>query len=381
MPTSALSWKSLPSVTVTTMTGAGYIAGLKQVFDSVTYADGSQRMSGTKWTTSTQAVDGSLVLTAPNNPHGLIAHFVNNNFCANKPKSFSETRTNTGSGKVLGTIVLNPGTYASNTATPWGTTANGKAVRCFGYCHMSPVYIASQTPTSSDLSNGGLGENTEITSVKVQAWESVDAIVIHVTTFKGTTVGRTAIYVLGGWLAPDITAEGPEDAESDGVLYGVMTSGNCATWSYTRNEFIYYFSLDVSPWNYQACTFTGNIYNPPTGITTAQRLIYPHCGVFLPGTSNVIEVNRMGCYKPAGLERSANYLKSTKYTTISSKIPKYPMYFQSSDNFMGRAREMWMFGRSKHGLVLKSGGPSGQLKGHIISFNSVTAWDAFILSV
>lgn len=367
---SALAWKALPTVNVATMSDVGYIAALKNLFDQPNYADGTARTgSPTAWTTSTLS-DGSLKCTAPSNPLGLIAHFIPASLTANNPKSFGEPQPATTTGKVLGTIVLNPGTYTSNNANTWGASS-----RCFGYCQMAPLNITAQNPTSSNLSTGLI---STYTSIAIRAWESADAVVIHV--MPSTGVG--AIYVLGGWIAPDISASESADAETDGVLYGIMTSGNSGSYLNNFNLTFYTYNYDVSPWINGTGTyaFTTNGWN--NAITSIARVVHPHCGVFQPGTSNVVEINRMGSFKIAGSDvYGANYILPQQFVTISQKFIKIPLYFQSSTNFIGRAREMWMFRRSVNGLVLRSGGSGGQDKGHIVSFSNTASGDAFLLSV
>lgn len=368
MPASTLSWKALPTIKVETLSDVGYIAALKTLFDSAKYADGSTRTgTSTAWTTTTLG-DGSLRCTAPSNPLGLIAHFVPASLGASLPKSFGEATASATTGKVYGTIVLNPGTYASNTATPWGASA-----RCFGYCHMAPMWTA--TPSNNPSSTVINGANINgFTSMEVRAWETKDAIVIHVWPNTGYGV----IYVLGGWLAPDSSASDAENAESDGVLYGIMTSGNG---SFIPHNYPNFYNWSHDTLNYggysTVASFMCNVVD--TSLTSAQIAIHPHCGVFSPGSSSVIQVNRMGAFRVGA---------TTSFVTPSQKLIKIPILFSSSTNFMGRAREMFMFEKSINGLVLRSGGSGGTDQGYIVSLsNSGTTMaspgsgDAFVLAI
>lgn len=367
---SALTWKALPAVNLTAISSAGYVAALNTLFSSTNYADGTARTSATAWT-PTILSDGTLKCAAPGNSLGLIAHIGDASALANLPRSFGESATNNG-GKVLGTIILNPGTYApSNLTAPWGGAA-----RVFGYCYMSPMYTstATRTLTSSEMNPSGLGGNSSVTSVQVRAWESADAIVIHAQPNAGGTAPAAAgaLYILGGWLAPDVSAAGSEDAETDGVLYGIVTSGHGAAWANTYNSTFYNFSFDTTNFSgaAQVTSFMSN--NLDTALTNLQKVYMPHCAVFSPGTSQIIEVNRMGNFRPG---------VTSQLVTPSQKFIRMPIYFSSSDKFMGRAREMWMFRRSLNGLVLRSGGSGGVDRGHIVSFNNTGVCDAFILSV
>lgn len=362
---SALSWKPLKSVNVTTMSDVGYITALKSLFDATTYADGSSRSgSPTAWTTSTLS-DGSLKLTATSHPLGLIAHFVPASLAGSFPKSFGETIYGT-AGKVLGTIVLNPGSYDSATpATPWGASA-----RCFGYCHMSPVKITptgtatlnqyAVVPTDAEINTSGISAGN-FTSLKIKAWESADALVIQVSA----NTDRASVYVLGGWLAPVEAIAEPADSETDGVLYGIITSGNnvaanngtiYSAIQYWNSQFTSFgvdnATLPSTAYNYNDYTsFMHNSLYRASGYTTNMRLVHPHCGVFMPGTTSVIIANKQGGIRTtsnADFNRAGfSYVQygpdATRLNTSSGNLIKMPLLFQSPDYFLGRAREMFAY--------------------------------------
>lgn len=367
---SALAWKALPTVNLSAISSAGYVAALNTLFSSTNYADGTARTSATAWT-PTLLSDGTLKCTAPGNSLGLIAHIGEASALSTLPRSFGESATNNG-GKVLGTIVLNPGTYnPSNLTAPWGSTA-----RCFGYCYMSPMYVVdmNRALSSTYMNASGFGANSAVTAVQVRAWESADAIVIHAQPNAGGsgTAGSGALYILGGWLAPDVSASGTEDAETDEILYGIVTSGHGAAWVNSYNSNFYNISFDTANYSGMQQVTALMMNNPDTTLTNLQKVYMPHCGVFVPGTSQIVEVNRMGTFRPG---------VTSQLVTPSQKFVRMPIYFSSSDKFMGRAREMWMFRRSLNGLVLRSGGSGGVDRGHIISFNNTGVCDSFILSV
>lgn len=376
MPASALSWRALKPTYVTSFTDVGYIAALKQLFDASTYADGSTRTgTSTAWSTTSKDSGNSLVLTAPSNPLGLIAHFVPASLGTSLPMSFGEGRASNTAGKVYGTIVLNPGTYASNTETPWGASA-----RCFGYCHMSPMHLPSTNPTSTELNAAGIN-TTNFSSIEIHAWESSDAIVIHVYTSKEIC----AVYVLGGWLAPDASSSDSSDAETDGVLYGIITSGNCGTRSSVLNELFYLYGQETLP-----ATITSVGYFPFTSnsvtassltITSTNCVAYPHCGIFLPGSSSVTEVERQGAFRFYSVDEAQNnsYPGTLQLKTLSNKFVKMPMYFQTSTKLVGRAREMWMYKRSINGITVRSS--DGQDIGYVVSFNKSDKSDSFLLGI
>lgn len=353
MPPNPLSWKALNSVTVTTpLTESNFLTALKSLFDQAKYSDGSQRAgSGSEWVATTLA-DGSLKCTAPGGAHplGLTLHFAVGTGNTNLPKAFTELIS---TNSVYGTIVLNPGTYAANTANPWGTTAGGNPVRCFGYCQMSP-YDAALNGISS------------LTSVSIKMWESADAVIIH--TWSNGTTGTLSI--LGGWIVPDVSATGTGDAESDGVIYGIATSGMAG--GPATNASFHTNTGDANSSGFVTAANVAFLNNNTTGTaSTKARANVPHCGVFTPGTSEVIGINRF-----AGFNSPTMQLAS-----ISRKLVKMPMQFTSLNNYIGVSREIWVFTKSLNGLILRTGGSGGADKAYVVSFSNTTTADSILLGI
>lgn len=352
----ALSWKALPPVSVTTLTETGYLTALKALFDSAIYLDGSTRTgSGTEWTTETLG-DGSLKCIAPGGAHslGLTLHFAIGTGNTSLPKSFSETIS---AGNVYGTIVLNPGTYAANTATPWGASA-----RCFGYCQMSP---------GTGTTDAAILGVSSLSTITIRAWESADAVVLH--TWSNSTTGTLSI--LGGWIEPDAAATGAGDAESDGVIYGIATSGIGPVGpSATAIGSFHAYTGDANA-AFSASVSAANVSflnNNTSGTASGKsRALYPHCGVFVPGTANVIGINRFAGFSTA----------TVQLATISRKLVKLPMQFVSTNNYIGRSREIWAFPKAINGLMLRTGGSGGADKAHVVTFTNTSTSDALLLGI
>lgn len=355
MPPNALTWKALSPVTVATpLTEGNFLTALKALFDQSKYADGSTRTGTTTAWTTEALTDGSFKCMAPGGSHplGLILHFAVGTGNTSLPKSFSELIS---AGSVYGTLVLNPGTYSANTATPWGTTANTAPVRCFGYCQMSPY-------------DSTFNAITALTSVSIRMWESADAVVIH--TWSNGTTGTLS--VLGGWMVPDVSATGAGDAESDGVIYGIATSGMAG--GPTTNSAFHANTGDINAAFPTAVTAANVAFlnNNTTGTaSTKARASVPHCGVFVPGTAEVAFINRFGGFNSSSIQLAS----------ISRKLVKMPIQFTSLNNYVGRAREIWAFPKALNGLTLRTGGSGGADKAYVVSFSNSGTTDSILLSI
>lgn len=373
MPLSALTWKALRPVNDTWNAAAAYssssdagtlegifITAIEQLFASgKTYLDGTNRIpgQGIAWTTS-RLSDNSLTIR-PVTTSGKIPQLVHMtglyaggavSGLPSLPYSFLEGNYPT-RGKVVSTLVLNPGSFAGNTSTPFGSTSNGSAVRHMGYYVCSPC----DTTAGNNNTNGLLTYN--IRNLNFRAWESQDAILIHIFCPQ-TSNGSFLLY--GGWMAPDPNTAGPNDAESDGIIYGIATSGNGVTSAYNSYSSLLSF--------HSGGNFFTHAVTPTAGTTP---FIWPHTAVFSPGTSTVLTVNRMGTYSAT----------TPPLVTLSNKVVKMPIYFYSSNNFIGRAREMWMFQDTINGFVLRSGGSGGIDKAWVASGHNTVAYDSLLLSI
>jgi hypothetical protein len=56
---------------------------------------------------------------------------------------------------------------------------------------------------------------------------------------------------------------------------------------------------------------------------------------------------------------------------------RMPVYVSSGDNFVGRLREIWLFKRSLHGLIIRSGGVD---RGMLLGRSVLSTTDTVLLT-
>jgi hypothetical protein len=265
------------------------------------------------------------------------------------PYAFGETNAPS-YGKVVSSLVLNPGSYAGNTSTPFGASA-----RLSGYYVCSPVDTTGLggASTNTGLVNYGTNSNYNSAprSLAFRAWESQDAVLIHIFCPE---VGFGSLLLYGGWLKPDPSVATASDAESDGLIYGVSSSGNMG---YAGAK-----ALDIHN--------GGGFLSNTSDSTRSWPFAQSHTGILVPG-GGFSTLSRVGAYGSS----------LPTLVTSSQKLIKFPMYFVTNSAFIGMAREMWMFRESVNGLVLRSGGSGGTDVGWIASAHNSTASDAILLSI
>lgn len=350
MPIGTLSWKSLPAYTPETAisTGANFVAAIKTALQQSVYVDGSVRTagSGVAWT-ATSLADGSLKCEPVGNALNLLVHFAANaQTSASTPMSFGEVKPSAGE-RVFSTIVLNPGSYTSATATPWGSDAS---TRVFGYAVATPIASAV-----SGASNGMNAASNYVRSIKI--YESKDALLVMLDVYG---VAASAAYgpmmlplLYGGFLAP-LTSDAA-DAETDGLLYGMTTHGGIGPSANWYNAY--------APSFYTSTAFLGHSANGAGA--AGSGVSGTHAGVFTPGLTTVRTFTISSRFS-GGL------------TTLNNKLVKMPIYVGNSTNIFGRVREMTVYKNGLIGTVLRS---DGEDKGHVVGMNPSSATDAILLGM
>jgi hypothetical protein len=338
------------------LTEAGYITALKQAFDSVAYIDGTSRdpnsNTGVAWK-ATSLADSSIKCTPVASASRLtqLVHFAPATGNGSLTTAFGEAIT---AGRVYANLVINPGaTYTPNILNPFVATSNDLPVRQIKYFQVSPDI--GETGTT------GLHSTSGVKYCQLRVWESQDALVIH-TWFSSNADGTSGIgyiNIYGGWIAPDISAGGGSDAESDGLLYGVSTSG-CFSTDLTLDAALYYHNSKTNFLNHNSTTVTA---------TAARK--NARCVVFNPGTSEAWNLTRVGNIDTGTMQ----------FSTKSRKLVKMPLYFCTTSYFVGRAREIWSYKRVTNGITLRSGGSGGLDIAWLVSPSYATASDAIILAM
>jgi len=178
----------------------------------------------------------------------------------------------------------------------------------------------------------------------VRLYEGTEAVLVLFETASATAYGA----ILGALLdseSPDVTS----DAESDGKLYGIITSGTAANISGSINTTAQF--LDHS--------------------TTASQ---NHAGIFTPGGSTLLPMNRRAVATVAPT--------TTSLKTRSGRYVRAPYDYRSTavapnDASLGRLREISAFADGKTATRLTSGATT---IGYLVGGSSSTDVDVVILA-
>lgn len=292
MSLSALSWRRLPTVTVTTSTAAGVLDHIWSVLGSggTTYYDGSTRTVGAgsaaTWTRYQNAGTTEALYATPITDtltHRLIIAGVN---------------------AVRTPAMASPDTYSSNTLM---ISLNKNSGAFASWDHASAPFTSGSFFGYWKLwSAGGTAAS------KIYCFEAQEAVAVFIEDTGGAVYGS----IWGAILDPE-SADTTSDAESDGKLYGVLTQGSAGG--------------IVSTFNTQGGSLTSTNAFSSHSTTNAQ----PHVGCFQPGTASLLTLYRE--------VRGAS--TTTNLRTTSGRYQRAPLLYSSraaapNDRFIGRLREV-----------------------------------------
>jgi hypothetical protein len=215
-------------------------------------------------------------------------------------------------------IVKNAGSFSS-----WNAAAPFTSGQTFGYWRVWAT-------------TAGVGT--------VRLYEGTEAVLVLIETASAATYGA----ILGAVLDSEST-DVVSDSESDGKLYGIITSGTASNISGTIHTTLQF--LDHS--------------------TTASQ---NHAGIFTPGGSALLTMNRR--FQAAAL------MTTTGLRTRAGRFVRAPYDYRSTaaapnDVALGRLREISMFSDGKTGTRLTSGGTT---VGYLVGGSSSTDVDVVILA-
>lgn len=329
MALSTLNWKLLPPQVVTVNNVNSILDNFYTMCTSITYADGSTRTPGTgsAWTwgrdTTNPFQTGVTTALYGTPPVDAIGHRV----CmaaytvAGPPTSKQFIDAYAANTVMIGTA-KNSGTYGNwtNATTPF-TTGDFT-----GFVHAGRGTVA-------------------VTISTVYMWESQECIAIQMVHSTGNLSEAWA----GAFIDP-LSADAL-NAESDGRLYGVMTTGSSSIASAARNT------------NAAAAGFWHNV-----GSGAA------HCGVFVPGSATVQTTFK-------GAVGTNTTIISSNFTAKNGDIPRLPipMAYQISPYFAGQLRQIYMTrNAASTGLTWSI---SGTPQGYILTSSSVGSAEAYVVTV
>jgi len=322
MSLAPLAWRyvgaqAFASATVASALDALYTLGL-----ATTYADATTRTpgSGSAWTWSryqNASVTEACYATPPTSTLGLRVILAGG---ATLPSpSPTMASPDVANANVINVnVIKNAGSFAS-----WNAASPFTSGQTFGYWRAWATAAGAGT---------------------VRLYEGTEAVLVLFETASATAYGA----ILGAILdpeSPDVTS----DAESDGKIYGIITSGTAANISGSINTTAQF--LDHS--------------------TTASQ---NHAGIFTPGGSALLVMNRRAVATVAP--------STTSLKTRSGRYVRAPYDYRSTavapnDASLGRLREISAFADGKTATRLTSGATT---IGYLVGGSSSTDVDVVILA-
>lgn len=322
MSLSPLAWRYVGAQAFASATVAAVLDALYTLGTATTYADATTRTvgSGSAWTWSRYQNAGTTEACYATPPTATLGLRVILAGAASLPSpSPTMAAPDAAAINVLNVnVIKNAGSFnAWNAASPF---TSGQT---FGYWRMW-------------ASAAGVGT--------VRLYEGTEAVIVLVEMASAATYGA----ILGALLdseSTDVTL----DSESDGKLYGIITSGTQSNISGTMHT-------------------TAQFLNHSTSAS------FHHAGVFSPGQSTLLTMNLRN-------EASAG-MTTTGLKTRSGRFVRGPLDYRSpaappNDGALGRLREISMFCDGKTGTKLTSGGTT---IGYLVGGSSSTDVDVVFLA-
>jgi hypothetical protein len=322
MSLSPLAWRYVGAQAFASATVAAVLDALYTLGTAVTYADATTRTpgSGSAWTWSRYQNAGTTeacYATPPTETLGLRVILAG---AASLPSPSPTMATPDAAAiNILNcNVIKNAGAFnAWNAASPF---TSGQT---FGYWRVWPT-------------TAGVGT--------VRLYEGTEAVVVLIETASASQYGA----ILGAILDSEST-DVVSDAESDGKLYGIITSGTSSNISgiiHTTSQF-----LDHS--------------------TTASQ---HHAGIFTPGASTLLTMSRRA---PANIAMTTTGLKTRAGRFVRAPYDYRATAAAPNDVALGRLREISMFSDGKVSTKLTSGGTT---IGYLVGGSSSTDVDVVILA-
>ena len=313
MSLAALSHKYIGRFTLPAQTPSGSFSAINSALTSTTYADGNSRTagSGVAWSSTLAASTVAAILSPASSSLGqkiICAGGSAGSPTMLTPDAYSSTKFHMGLAK-------NAGSYVSwNNANP------------FSAGQFSGYY-------------GGVIPSAALT-LYLHIYESIDTIwIIH------ETAAGALYYTVGGAIL-DPESSNASCSESDGKLYGIMTSGASAA------EIAH-----QGPGNYGLLYYAGG-----NGQT--------HASIFSPGTSTMLPIERQNV--------NYNVVNSPTYKNLAGEFVRQPIFFEKDGGgtWYGRLREVLVFPNSLSNTKFTL---SSVVNGYILGSSTTTTSNTILL--
>lgn len=322
MSLAPLAWRYVGAQAFAAATVASALDALYTLGTATTYADTTARTpgAGSAWTWSRYqnvGVTEACHATPPTDTLGLRV-ILAGAAVAPVPVQTMAVPDVAAAGTLHTNVVKNAGAFAS-----WNAAAPFTSGQAFGYWR----FWASAS---------GVGT--------VRLYEGTEAVLVLIDTAAGN--------IYGVFLGAILDSESPDvvsDSESDGKLYGMITTGPTVFIGSSMNT---------------AAAFLDH------SVTASQN----HAGIFTPGGSALLTMTRRA---PANAA-----LTTTSLKTRSGRYVRAPYDYRSTaaapnDVSLGRLREISMFADGKTGTKLTSGATT---IGYLVSGSTSADQDAVILA-
>lgn len=322
MSLSPLAWRYVGAVSFTSATVAAVLDALFSLGTATTYADTTARTagSGSAWTWSRYQNAGTTEACYATPPTATLGLRVILAGAATLPTpSPTMASPDTAATNILhANVVKNAGAWSS-----WNAASPYTSGQTFGYWRVWST---------------GVGVGT------VRLYEGTEAVLVLIETASATAYG----VILGAILDPEST-DTTTDSESDGKVYGMITSGTASNISGSLNTSAGF--LDHS-------------------ITASQN----HAGVFTPGGSSLLTMSRRGTATAA--------MTTTGLKTRSGRYVRAPIDYRATatapnDVALGRLREIVAFADGKTATKQTSGATT---IGYLVGGSSSTDSDMLMLA-
>jgi hypothetical protein len=319
MSLSALNWKRLPIYVIPAASGsnvAGILSGIFDVFNSTTYYDASPRVTGSN---SAWSFFRSFNAGAVESVYGY------------PPTITSMSQSVIFAGSVAAPSVLPkmvPNSYITTSALP-NILLMGVSTNSGRYLNWTSQFVFLSGSNGSITSSSSFSGFAPISNIAptvtnekfIFAWECQEAVAIQlaVTTSR---LGGAYSGIAGAIIDPE--SDSLLDANRDGRLYSVITSGNTASISFLAQ--------------------TNDFLNHDTVSTSTAKFVY------LSPTENFITAS----VRPLSLIESRVITYQT--TSSSGRIPRFNNYVKDliRPNFVGRLREIKSTFAYQSGWTLRS---------------------------
>lgn len=347
----------LSPVNIDAIMDALYVLGTSE-----TYADGSVRTPGSgsagTWnryqnagvteavyvTTATDTLDSKIIIAGSSSTPS-----PSPSMCS--PDSWATNSLNVG-------IAKNSGVFAS-----WNAVTPFTSGQFSGYWR----FLGSRV--SSTLGNTGY-------AVTGYLYESKDSVAFALVETGANSSSSYANGFMAGALFD--SESDTDDTESDGKIYGLMTSGHYGSITLAAVS-------TSSMWNlnhFSNANFRANLGNDaykPFMVNHATAAGGPHAGVFSRGSSSAVLTVQMAYYPLDTTSNPSNLqITSASMKTPSNKYVRIPMIYRyiNSNNMLGRLREVSLFQR---GMIPQRHMNGSSTVGYLFCCSNTETADAVLL--